>query len=108
MGGWGDVGEMDFELLISQFGGRSFGNGQLVAVVGGEADAANGVAAFLGCVRFAVVSECVGGSERQGSFDGFPGGAEMGFESGPRLGGSEYFVPSVDVVDENGATSYYN
>jgi hypothetical protein len=94
--------------LIGQFCGRGFGNGKLVAVAGGEADAANGVIAFLGCVRFAVVSKCVGGSERLTSFDGFLSGAEMRSEFGPRLGGSKSFVPSADVVGENGTTSYDN
>jgi hypothetical protein len=77
-------------LLIGQFCGRGFGNRQLVAVVGGEADAANCVVAFLDCVRFAVVPERVRGSERLASFDGFLGGAEMRFEFGPRLGGCRW------------------
>ena len=97
---------MAFELLIGQFGSRGFGNGQVVAVVGEDADAANGVVAFLGAVRFTVVSECVGGSGWLASFDGFLGGAEMRFEFGPRLGGGEFFVSSSDVVGEDGGTSY--
>jgi hypothetical protein len=108
VGGGGDVGEMSFKLLLGQFGGRGFGNSQIVAVVGGEADAANGVVTFLGCVRFAVVSECVGGSGRLASFDGLLSGAEMSFEVRPRLGGSKFFVPSADVVGENSSPSYDN